>query len=193
MSHYEFPKAIVLAKICPQEYSAPKQRESIPFQRGDHRGQRRSSSSVRSLAMCDAMSASTARAVTATRAKKAKTASAYVTAVQVKDRSSVLHGKRLNPVLSHLPSPVVRAGDACTLCRWATGNKYRAQISHCDDCNVTLCVWCYKTFHTVEDLEAQKGAMCVEILARKEPTARPQQSTRMRKKAAAEKRKSNNK
>ena len=123
MSHYEFCKAIVLAKICPQEYSAPKQRESIPFQRGDHRGQRRSSSSVRSLAMCDAMSASTTRAVTATRAKKAKTASAYVTAVQVKDRSSVLHGKRLNPVLSHLPSPVVQVGDACTRCRWATGNK----------------------------------------------------------------------
>ena len=44
----------------------------------------------------------------------------------------------------------------CQLHHWATDTKYRAQLMFCQTCKVTLCLKCFKLFHTVEDLIAQK-------------------------------------
>ena len=126
-----------------------------------------------------------------TRAAKIRTlhttASAYATVTQIKDGSSMFHTKRLNPSLPHLPLPIALGGLTCALCRWATGKKSRAQLSHCEGCNITLCVWCYKPFHTVKNLESKKARLCQEILDHKTPTTQPLLS--MRNRVAAEKRK----
>ena len=83
---------------------------------------------------------------------------------------SFLHDLRLDQSLCHLPVPTeAKSGQrpACAMCRWATGNQFRAQVSYCVSCNTVLCVWCYKTFHTVENLEEKKDAIGLEILRRK--------------------------
>ena len=156
MSHYKFRRSIVLAKIAPDTYGAPSQRESIPCQRGDHRGRKGSSTSVRS------------RVAAAKKAKMEK-GSTYVTATQVANPSSLFHAMRTNPNVCHLPVPVKGVGKCCVLCRWATGNKYTAQLSHCEACATSLCVWCYKIFHTIGDLESQKNKISRAILGRKKP------------------------
>ena len=50
LSHNEFRKMVVLAKVSPTEYGADKQKESIAVQRGDHRFRtRKPSTSKRSI------------------------------------------------------------------------------------------------------------------------------------------------
>ena len=98
-----------------------------------------------------------------------KQAICVVTAVCVADESSLLHTIRLDRSLPHFPTPVVQDnnGKCCAVCRWATGNKYKAQLSYCDDCNTTLCVWCYKTYHTEVHLDSRREELGDKIIARK--------------------------
>ena len=86
------------------------------------------------------------------------------------DSCSIFHTMQLNPHVCYLPVPVTqekRGNKCCAMCRWATGKNYTAHVSSCEGCNVVLCVWCFKSFHTVKDLEARRDMICLEIVARK--------------------------
>ena len=60
------------------------------------------------------------------------------------------------------PNPIVKKDVRCQLHFWATGNKFRAQISRCKTCNVTLCIYCYEIYHTHEDLTDTKNDLQLE-------------------------------
>jgi hypothetical protein len=158
LTHYNFRKAAILAKINPGEYGTPKQQQSVAFQRGDHRGMPRGGGSKRSVAN----SVDTANDFIHGR---------YMTSASLASTGSIFNEMRLNPTLCHLPVPVeerCHSSKCCTLCRWATGKKYKAQVSWCEACSVALCVWCFKSFHTVVDLQLKKDMFCLEIVARKQ-------------------------
>ena len=175
-THYAFRKAIVLAKICPQEYGSFSQRGSVPFQRGDHRGKPRIYSSKRSIS-------SVATTESTESVANSKTRGAFATVKRLEDPGTSFQAMRLDRDLCHLPVPASKKSN-CTLCRWATGNQYRAQIGYCEACKVNLCVWCFKTFHTEEKLGAKKEEICAEILARKRDTGTPASAKKSARKAA---------
>ena len=94
----------------------------------------------------------------------------FVTASRVQDESSIVHQMQFNPRVCHLPVPVVQVksgNKCCALCRWATGKKYCGQVSFCEGCKVVLCVWCFKSFHTVPDLAEKRDMIYLETVARK--------------------------
>ena len=48
--------------------------------------------------------------------------------------------------------------------------RYRFRLIYiyiCPECSTVLSVWCYKSFHTVEDLEGKKEDICNKILNKK--------------------------
>jgi hypothetical protein len=112
-THYEFRRAIILAKICPLEYGSSKQRGLVPFQRGDHRAQPRKHSSKRYESSV-ATTESTASMVTSIKR------GAYATGKRFEDSSTAFQGTRLDRDLCHLAVPAVKNAN-CALCRWATG------------------------------------------------------------------------
>jgi hypothetical protein len=117
------------------------------------------------------------RPETSTRASSAASAvsvatsinTTIVTATRVKDLESLFHTMWFNPRVCHLPIPISNAegGICCVMCCWATGKKYKAQMSYCEGCNVALCVLCFNMFHTVDNIEAQKGVICLGTVSRK--------------------------
>ena len=75
------------------------------------------------------------------------------------EKGALMH--RLNFTLVHWPGTAEcdRHGNSwpCRLHWWACGNKKQKNVAHCEECNVTLCTGlCYKLFHTVWDLPAEK-------------------------------------
>lgn len=48
----------------------------------------------------------------------------------------------------------------CQLHRWATRKQKRAQVQYCPDCEVTLCIECYKLFHLEHDIVGLKDTIC---------------------------------
>ena len=98
----------------------------------------------------------------------------YVTANHVGIESIGMSAMRSNPKLAHHPKPLSHLeGNAygyercCSLCRWATGNKYMAQLSYRAYCNTMLCVWCNKYWRSVLDLVGIKEVLFREIILRK--------------------------
>jgi hypothetical protein len=61
----------------------------------------------------------------------------------------------------HFPIPQQSKNAPCSLCRWAmkdetSRDKSRVRGVHvgtCDKCNVSLCLSCFKPFHTISDVE----------------------------------------
>ena len=184
MSHYDFRKAIVLAKVDPLGHGSRTQRESIAFQRGNpkvmprvvNKRANKAAESTRMLSMRNVRSArARPRATGRSKAKAPKEQrGTYVTANRVARGQTHMSSMRLNTSLCHHPIPLpfllgkpYGYGKCCSLCRWATGNKYTAQLSCCVDCDTILCVWSHKTFHTVKDLVDVKHVLYREILTRK--------------------------
>ena len=66
---------------------------------------------------------------------------------------------RLYQHLPHFPvTPNTKRPPKCALHRWATGGEaYRAQVFGCDQCEVCLCLDCFKVFHTKTDIVGIKG------------------------------------
>ena len=130
LSHYEFRKAVVLAKICPDKYGAMKQPRSIAFQRGDHRASARQPSK-RSIAETESDAASAS-----TRSSKRSKMAIYVTPQRMESDGSGFNVARLDKSLRHLPEPALRGtgGTCCALCRFVTGMKCTAHLLKCTDC-----------------------------------------------------------
>ena len=165
-----------LVKTCPLEFGSSKQCDSVPFQRGVHRVQPRKHSSKRyesSVATIE----STVSVATSTKR------GAYATGKHLGNSSTVFQGTRLDRNVCHLAVPVTKNVN-CAVCQWATGNQYRAQVAHCEACDVNLCVWCNKTFHTEQDLGAKKDEICAEILARTVPKRNARKAAKRARKEA---------
>jgi hypothetical protein len=66
---------------------------------------------------------------------------------------------RLYQHLPHFPvTPNTKRPPKCALHRWATGGEaYRAQVFGCDQCEVCLCLDCFKVFHSEVDIVGIKG------------------------------------
>ena len=175
-THYEFRRDIILAKICPLGFGSGKQRGTVPFQRGDHRAQPRKTSSKRYELLVVTME-STASVATSTKR------GACATGKRMEDSGKVFQGTRFDRDLCHLAVPAIKNVN-CAVCRWATGNQYRAQVAHCEACDVNLCVWCNKTFHTEQDLGAKKDEICAEILARTVPKRNARKAAKRARKEA---------
>jgi len=173
LSHYDFRMQVVLAKICPAKYGSSKQKLSIAFQRGDYRALSRTGGSITSnTASTSSRSSNAKRASTIPpNPTPKKTRRPQITALRLCDMYSQANTRRLNDELQHLAEPESRntGGKCCSLCRYATGKKYSAQLLTCKDCNVSLCMWCFKPFHTLTDLTKEKRRLCKQILARKNP------------------------
>mmetsp|Transcript_15963 Transcript_15963/g.27150 ORF Transcript_15963/g.27150 Transcript_15963/m.27150 type:complete len:228 (+) Transcript_15963:309-992(+) len=163
MSHYDFQKKIVLAKICPTLHGAKKQRGTIASQRGDQRSAA-SSSRGRSKRSSETVASAT-RAAT-----KPKIESVVTTWQRVKDDTSDFNRSRLDQSAPHFPKPVdnEKRGKCCALCRYAAGKKLRANLLCCSRCKVYLCAWCFKSFHTLPSISAAKDNICAEINERTE-------------------------
>ena len=56
----------------------------------------------------------------------------------------------------HWPLPNVVKDPICQMHFWATQKKYRKQTMYCAKCGVTLCLICYKKFHTISHLVDMK-------------------------------------
>ena len=57
---------------------------------------------------------------------------------------------------THLPTPVNSKHSECQLHKWAC-KQTQKQVMLCPDCNLTLCVNCYKPFHTVLNANSIKA------------------------------------
>jgi len=173
LSHYDFRMTFVLAKICPTKYGSSKQKKSIAFQRGDYHALSRTGGSI--------VSSATSTSSRSTNNKRASTTppnptpkkkrQPQITALRLRDTYSQANTLRLNDELRHLAEPDKRktGGRCCSLCRYATGKKYSAQLLNCSDCKVSLCMWCFKPYHTLIDLTKEKTVLCKQILAQKKP------------------------
>ena len=56
---------------------------------------------------------------------------------------------RLRYELSYWPVQVSSQYAQCQMHNWLEKVKYRGQMMHCEMCNVSLCLDCYKPFHNV--------------------------------------------
>ena len=68
---------------------------------------------------------------------------------------------RLNPVYNHLPENNVaeqrNKSLRCQLHRWTDRNiEYKNNVMVCTHCNVSLCLHCYKAFHTIKHVKELK-------------------------------------
>ena len=150
MSHYDFRKAIVLAKVDPLGHGAPTQCESFAVQRGDPRAMSRmikkrkdrSTYKKRQTRSAGSKIYATDQPAAKYLATKKKTGT-YVTANRFGIESIEMSATQLNQKLPHHPEPIPNLegkaygyGRLCSLCRWTTGNNYMAQLSYCAYCNM---------------------------------------------------------
>lgn len=95
----------------------------------------------------------------------------YASKKRLQDDTSDFNKSRLDHSTPHFPEPVDNSnrGKCCILCRYATGGKkYITNLLGCSRCNVKLCVWCFKLFHTAPSISAVKEDICKEIAKRLE-------------------------
>ena len=57
---------------------------------------------------------------------------------------------------THLPAPPCSKHSECQL-HWLANKQTQKQVMTCNDCNVTLCINCYKPFHTAHDINIIKA------------------------------------
>lgn len=147
MSHYYFREKIALAwlyeeRFWPRRYSRrPKSTDS---------------KKSKIAAPASASSARVTRSVTST-----STVSATPKTCRTLNKTTLSNGNFdtrliLSDDCTHLPAPALSKYSECQLHKWAD-KRTRKQIAYCSDCNVCLCIQCYKAFHTVLDLRRVKN------------------------------------
>lgn len=90
--------------------------------------------------------------------KKEKTVSSFTT-TSMHPRTGNL-SIRLNRYAPHFPVPATKNNPTCSLHQYLFEDplcQERNQVMECDICNVSLCVFCFKIFHTVADLHEDGG------------------------------------
>jgi Transposase IS4 len=148
LSHYEFRKAIALAWLDPDTYWANRYNDTVLENKGTKR-------------KLDDMSTST-KATTRSSSKNLK----RPTAVTDKslDPYVGLHACRLSRDPPHWPKPQQTKRTKCALHHWAADLEERPHVVMCSRCRVNLCVHCFETFHSVENIVGQKNKICNELL-----------------------------
>jgi hypothetical protein len=61
--------------------------------------------------------------------------------------------------LHHWPCLASKPDQKCALHCWASEIEYKCQVMMCEDCKIHLCVACFKAFHTVQGIVAQKSSL----------------------------------
>ena len=167
MSHYSFREQIALAwldeeKYWPERYSRRPRTSSASSQSRKKQNVSTTSSGrvTRSIA---------SSSIASSTAKYCKTL----------NQSALVNGsfdKRLvlSDEFTHLPAPALSKYSECQLHKWSD-KRTRKQIAYCADCNVCLCIQCYKAFHTVVDLrrvenDIQNDQQICEIATTEEPS-----------------------
>ena len=144
ISHYEYRKAIALALICPQQFyaSTVEEEEGCPL----------SSSRV----------GRPRKKVQFVQTRYQQQQSLSNKAVKVSDNSlNPINGAlrhRLNNTLGHFPNDSQLSGRKCSLkCalhRWYDRDiQIRKQVIQCVVCGVALCRQCFRSFHTIAQVE----------------------------------------
>lgn len=158
ISHYRFREQLFLAwmdsdQYWPTRYSTRKRfKKASASVEGSamKRGKQESSASLSSLSTRMTRS-STSSLVPNSGGKK------HCTTLTLGNLESGLFGKRLilNEVCTHFPLPVRSKHSECQLHKMFN-KRTRKQVMLCPDCNLTLCILCFKPFHTVDDLNKIK-------------------------------------
>ena len=173
LPHYEFCRRIILAKIDPKTHLPMQVSSPSTVTKFVAKSTRKRETSTRTRRQNEMAEP----AVAVTRAKKLKEDNFSKKSVYVTDKSLSPHGTlniRLSRQVPHMLDPVTRdavKGRSCQLCRWASGTKNKSHLVKCDDCNVICCVWCWRPFHEVEDLEEIKEDLAAACFERKPAVA----------------------
>jgi len=81
------------------------------------------------------------------------TKSCRVTDASLSPRNGALRSRLDNDY--HYPVPSAADRPCCSVCRWTASSrdeKVRTNVFTCDRCNVSLCIGCFKPFHTIADV-----------------------------------------
>lgn len=163
MTHYEFQKAIALAWIDSKHYWPnlnKKRKLPLEFDLIS-----KSSSLSKSLSTKHDMATTRRSLRMHTEASKQRMKS-----IRVTDESLAPDGALRIRLQRGEHWPVMneeKKEPRCQLHYWATDLKHRAQLMFCQTCEVTLCLQCFKLFHTVEDLVGQKLQIRQQYLCNK--------------------------
>ena len=151
MSHYFFREKIALAWLDEEQYWP---------RRYSRRPKSNNKPDSKSKKVHVSSSASSAR-VTRSVASSTLSTTGTVKVCRVLNQNSLNNGnfdKRLilSNEYTHLPAPALSKHSECQLHKWSD-KRTRKQVAYCADCQVSLCIQCYKVFHTVVDLRRVKN------------------------------------
>ena len=140
MTHHDFRRAIATYWINPKEYKRDL-KSTEP-----HTLKRKSSASTISSITKDSPP----------KKKIIKTGLHHVTDASLCPREGTLNC-RLNKSIDHIP--VEATGRARCRLHWWGGIETQAKILACPGCGVSLCVKCYRLFHTEADIVGMKDKL----------------------------------
>ena len=151
MSHYFFREKIALAWLDEEQYWP---------RRYSRRPKSNNKPDSKSKKVHVSSSASSAR-MTRSVASSTLSTTGTVKVCRVLNQNSLTNGnfdKRLilSNEYTHLPAPALSKHSKCQLHKWSD-KRTRKQVAYCADCQVSLCIQCYKAFHTVLDLRRVKN------------------------------------
>ena len=154
MTHYHFREKIALAWLDEDQFWSTRysrRPRSTP-------GTRRNTSSTKSLKSSSFSSARVTRSVATSSTISTSSAGKSCKTLNQSALSNGSFDKRLiiSDEYTHLPAPATSKYSECQLHKWSE-KRTRKQIAYCADCNICLCIKCYKTFHTVLDLQRVKN------------------------------------
>ena len=153
MSHYRFREAVALAWMDSETYwpdrYRQRRRNKVVSPSNESLNTRKSNASVSSLSR-------QTRSTTASQQQKQQ--KKHCSTLTQGSIDSGKFGSRLIHTgdCTHMPTPVHSKHSECQLHKWAN-KRTRKQVMICPDCNLTLCVSCYKPFHTVYNLNSIKA------------------------------------
>jgi hypothetical protein len=184
MSQYEFRKSVALAWINPGQYD---------IRRKEGKGHKRKQAAA-VLEFKTPSAAKKARTELSARSSRVRKQAAQKDETEIEEEVAKVASRaprvsdaslqpqgslqiRLRRNLHHWPCLASKPDQKCALHRWASGIEYKCQVMMCEDCNVHLCVACFKAFHTVQDIVAQKSSLAkVFVQAQKQKVEKRQKT-----------------
>jgi hypothetical protein len=155
LSHYEFRKQIILAWLEPETYWMDRDNAS--------------KSSKRKRAV-ESISSKDTRQTRSSNDKSAGSQRATpFTDLTLNPATGALSCRLDHSGDGHWPTPKLLPRAKCALHYWSTCVEERRHVVLCTNCKVHLCTYCFRMFHTVEDLVGQKDRISDELLQKKYP------------------------